>query len=92
VKTERHWQARSGEYLHQIDAIDQQLQDNLHDQQRLALERERRKVCRAFAELLASVDTGFDEPAFFSDDGRVVRMFIHIDGVPPKKARVRAKD
>jgi hypothetical protein len=92
VKTERLWRARSREYLRQIDRIDQQLEENLHDRQRLSLTRERRDVCREFVKLLTSVDTGSDEPAFFSDDGRVVRISIHIDGVPPKNARDRAKN
>jgi hypothetical protein len=90
VKTERHWQVRSREYLQRIDEIDQQIKGNLPDPERHALTRERNQVCRAFAELLANADTGFD-PAFFSDDSRVVRTFIQIDGVPPKKARERAK-
>lgn len=89
--TERYWQARSREHLQRIDEIDQQIKGNLTDRERHALTRDRNQVCRAFARLLASVDTGFD-PAYFSDDARVVRISIHIGGVPPKKARDRAKD
>ena len=88
--TERHWQARSREHLQRLDEIDQQIKGNLTDRERDALRRDRNQVCRAFARLLASVDTGFD-PAYFSDDGRVVRISIDIGGVPKKKVRDRAK-
>lgn len=78
--------------MQRIDEIDQQFKGTNSDQDRLGLARERREVCREFARLLRSVETDFDQAVYFSDDGRVVRVSIHIGGVPAKKARDRATD
>jgi hypothetical protein len=92
MRPDRHWQARSKEYLQRIDEIDQQLKGTHTDQDRLALARERKEVCREFARLLRSVETDFDQIVYFSDDGRIVRASIHIDGPPPRKEKSRAAE